>query len=123
MWPGYCDLTSIRNVGRALGGLLPWGSPDVPLKRAPSERRSTCLGCGPGGAGCGGSAWLAVGRACKGAGESRLNLVGVGGFEPPTSWSQTTRSYLAELHPVRQAQPTSSLAAGQRVREPQTRRV
>jgi hypothetical protein len=23
----------------------------------------------------------------------------VGGFEPPTSWSQTTRSYLAELHP------------------------
>ena len=23
----------------------------------------------------------------------------MGGFEPPTSWSQTTRSYLAELHP------------------------
>jgi hypothetical protein len=28
-------------------------------------------------------------------------LVGVGGFEPPTSWSQTTRSSLAELHPAK----------------------
>lgn len=27
------------------------------------------------------------------------NLVGVGGFEPPTSWSQTKRSILTELHP------------------------
>jgi hypothetical protein len=30
---------------------------------------------------------------------SEHGLVGVGGFEPPTSWSQTTRSSLAELHP------------------------
>ena len=27
------------------------------------------------------------------------DLVGVGGFEPPPSWSQTRRSILAELHP------------------------
>ncbi len=32
-------------------------------------------------------------------GESRL--VGVGGFEPPTSWPQTRRSNLTELHPGR----------------------
>ena len=27
-------------------------------------------------------------------------VVGVGGFEPPTSWPQTRRSSLAELHPA-----------------------
>jgi hypothetical protein len=29
-----------------------------------------------------------------------VSLVGVTGFEPATSWSQTTRSSQAELHPA-----------------------
>jgi hypothetical protein len=46
---------------------------------------------------------------------SEDGLVGVGGFEPPTSWSQTTRSSLAELHPA-QAQRTSRGNRGSRER-------